>query len=176
MSADPREVLADRIQEWAGEADLYHYVDGILNALDRAGLQIIGNGTEGDENTPPDYSETEGYNEPLADFIRDALAAYPEYDGVYRTDRGVEMRLYFAENVVNALAPRMDTGAHLHLDEMNQADPHEVVVHFKGGPWDGQTHGVGRVVGPVFAVGHAIGNHYWLDTKSDPPTYHWNEG
>lgn len=50
----------------------------------------------------------------------------------------------------------------------------KVVVHFDGGPWDGQTYEVERVVGPVFAVGHEVGNHYWLDTKSDPPTYHWD--
>lgn len=47
-------------------------------------------------------------------------------------------------------------------------------VHFRGGPWDGQTYEVERIVGPVFAVGHEIGNAYWLDSKSDPPTYHWN--
>jgi hypothetical protein len=44
-----------------------------------------------------------------------------------------------------------------------------------GGPWDTQTIEVERVVGPVFGVGHHIGNHYWLDTKSgDPPKYHWD--
>jgi hypothetical protein len=31
-----------------------------------------------------------------------------------------------------------------------------------------------RLTAPVFAVGHEVGNHYWLDTKSDPPTYHWD--
>lgn len=49
-----------------------------------------------------------------------------------------------------------------------------VAVHFKGGPWADQTAEVERVVGPVFAVGNLIGNHYWLDTKSDPPTYVWD--
>lgn len=48
-----------------------------------------------------------------------------------------------------------------------------VVMVFKGGPWDGQSH-AGRVTAPVFAVGDSIGNHYWLDTKSDPPTYIWD--
>jgi len=48
-------------------------------------------------------------------------------------------------------------------------------VAFVGGPWDTQTIEVERVVGPVFGVGHHIGNHYWLDTKSgDPPKYHWD--
>ena len=51
---------------------------------------------------------------------------------------------------------------------------HEVT--FKGGPWDEQKWTVERVVGPVFAVCHAIGGHYWLDSKSDPPTYHWDGG
>lgn len=54
------------------------------------------------------------------------------------------------------------------------APPEPITVHFKGGPWDGQTTNVERVVGPVFAVGHQIGNHYWLDTKSAPPTYFWD--
>ena len=53
--------------------------------------------------------------------------------------------------------------------------PPPVVVRFVGGPWDGQTVEVERVVGPVFAAGHEVGNHYWLDTKSDPPTYFWEE-
>lgn len=48
------------------------------------------------------------------------------------------------------------------------------VVHFSGGPWDAKTMEIERVVGPLFAVGHEIGNHYWLDTKSDPPTYVWD--
>ena len=46
-------------------------------------------------------------------------------------------------------------------------------AHFAGGPWDGQQVEMEQVVGPVFGVGHDFGNHYWLDTKSDPPTYHW---
>lgn len=49
-----------------------------------------------------------------------------------------------------------------------------VTVHFRGGPWDGERVQVERVVGPVFNVGVEPGNRYWLDTKSDPPTYHWN--
>lgn len=52
-------------------------------------------------------------------------------------------------------------------------EPRVVTVHFAGGPWDQRTTEVDRVVGPVFAVGHEVGNHYWLDSKSDPPTYHW---
>lgn len=47
-------------------------------------------------------------------------------------------------------------------------------VHLVGGPWDGQQIEVECVVGPVLAVGHKVGNHYWLDTKSDPPAYHWD--
>lgn len=66
------------------------------------------------------------------------------------------------------------------LDAVNKAvrqresDEMRFTVHFRGGPWDGQTTEVERVVAPVFAVGHEVGNHYWLDTKSDPPTYHWD--
>lgn len=52
----------------------------------------------------------------------------------------------------------------------------KVAVHFIGGPWAGQTFEIDRVVGPLFGVGHEIGKHYWLDTKSDPPTYHWDGG
>ena len=46
-------------------------------------------------------------------------------------------------------------------------------VTFDGGPWDGTTVAVDRVTGPVFAPGDEVGNHYWLDRKSDPPTYVW---
>lgn len=51
--------------------------------------------------------------------------------------------------------------------------PPAAVMVFVGGPWDGKSH-TGRVTAPVFAVGDEVGNHYWLDTKSDPPTYHWD--
>lgn len=47
-------------------------------------------------------------------------------------------------------------------------------VHFVGGPWDEKVVEVDRVVGPVFAAGHEIGNFYWLDAESDPPTYRWD--
>lgn len=49
-----------------------------------------------------------------------------------------------------------------------------VTVWFVGGPWDAKTTDVPRVVGPMYAVGDIIGKHYWLDVKSDPPTYHWD--
>ncbi len=54
-------------------------------------------------------------------------------------------------------------------------EPPKATVHFSGGPWAGQTYETERVIGPLFAVGHEIGNHYWLDTKSDPPTYYWDD-
>lgn len=47
-------------------------------------------------------------------------------------------------------------------------------ITFYGGPWDGEHSDVFMVTGPVFSVGHAIGSHYWLNTKSDPPRYHWD--
>jgi hypothetical protein len=48
-------------------------------------------------------------------------------------------------------------------------------VKFIGGPWAGETTTVERVVGPVFAVGHEVGNHYWLDSKSEgTPLYYWD--
>jgi hypothetical protein len=47
------------------------------------------------------------------------------------------------------------------------------VVYFDGGPWDGKSTDVDRVVGPLFALGDDVGSHYWLDPNSDPPTYHW---
>jgi hypothetical protein len=51
----------------------------------------------------------------------------------------------------------------------------KVEVKFVGGPWAGQTTTVERVVGPVFAVGHEVGNHYWLDSKSKgTPLYYWD--
>ena len=58
---------------------------------------------------------------------------------------------------------------------MPDEEEHTTQVTFAGGPWNGQTYGVERVVGPVFAVGHVIGNHYWLDSKGrGTPTYHWD--
>lgn len=50
----------------------------------------------------------------------------------------------------------------------------KTTVHFVGGPWEGQTYETERIVGPLFAVGHNVGNHYWLDSKSDPATYVWD--
>jgi len=48
-------------------------------------------------------------------------------------------------------------------------------VGFKGGPWDGQFYEVEHIMGPVFAVGHLVGNHYWFDSNSgNKPTYHWD--
>lgn len=48
-----------------------------------------------------------------------------------------------------------------------------ITVHFDGGPWAGRTALMRTVTAPVFAVGDAEGKHYWLDSASDPPTYHW---
>lgn len=59
-------------------------------------------------------------------------------------------------------------------DACGAAPVRKITVHFQGGPWNGTTYEVERVIGPLFAVGHEIGNHYWLDSKSDPPTYFWN--
>jgi hypothetical protein len=51
----------------------------------------------------------------------------------------------------------------------------KVEVGFIGGPWDSQTTEIDHVVAPVFAAGHQIGSHYWLDTKSaGTPMYHWD--
>jgi hypothetical protein len=61
------------------------------------------------------------------------------------------------------------------LDEVQASEPAKVEVKFVGGPWAGQTTTVERVVGPVFAVGHEVGNHYWLDSKSKgTPLYYWD--
>ena len=57
------------------------------------------------------------------------------------------------------------------MDEMAN---HGFTVTFVGGPWDEKTTRVDHIVAPVFGPGHEIGNHYWLDTESDPPTYHWD--
>lgn len=50
-----------------------------------------------------------------------------------------------------------------------------ITVHFEGGPWHGKTAAIDTVTAPVYAVGHDTGKHYWLDTNSNPPTYHWRE-
>jgi hypothetical protein len=49
-----------------------------------------------------------------------------------------------------------------------------VTVRFAGGPWDGKQADGCAVVAPVFAPGHEVGDHYYLDTEGDPPTYHWD--
>lgn len=71
------------------------------------------------------------------------------------------------------LAQRLGIGSVFGLPD--NEEPPKTTVRFAGGPWDGQTTDIGRVVGPVFAVGHEIGNHYWLNSKSgNTPTYHWD--
>jgi hypothetical protein len=46
-------------------------------------------------------------------------------------------------------------------------------VHFDGGPWNGRSVPMETVTAPAFSPSHSIGRNYWLDTKSDPPTYRW---
>lgn len=67
-------------------------------------------------------------------------------------------------------------GAELRARWSMSPDPAPITAHFAGGPWDGKTVDVARIVAPVFGPGHEIGNHYWLDTKgaSGAPTYHWD--
>lgn len=36
----PRDVLADRIEEWAGEESVYNYADRLITDLDSAGFEI----------------------------------------------------------------------------------------------------------------------------------------
>ena len=61
------------------------------------------------------------------------------------------------------------------LADLLKPKPPKVTVYFAGGPWDGQHTEVDMATAPLFAVGHSIGGHYWLDTKSgDKPTYHWD--
>jgi hypothetical protein len=71
-----------------------------------------------------------------------------------------------ARRVVAAITDALKDRAHEH--------PQPFTVHFTGGPWDGKTYDAERIVAPVFAAGHLIGNHYYLDTKSEPPTYFWD--
>ena len=59
--------------------------------------------------------------------------------------------------------------------EQSPEPDEKVTVFMHGGPWQGQSFAVDRVGAPVFAVGHPIGGRYWLDAKSDPPTYHWGQ-
>lgn len=50
----------------------------------------------------------------------------------------------------------------------------KITIRFSGGPWDGQEHAIDKVTSPVFAVGHEIGNWYYLDQNSpDVPVYFW---
>jgi hypothetical protein len=43
---EPRDVLADRITEWAGEESVYNYVDRLITDLDSAGFEIKAKPTE----------------------------------------------------------------------------------------------------------------------------------
>ena len=71
------------------------------------------------------------------------------------------------------LAQRLGIGSVFGIPDHEE---HKTEVAFSGGPWNRQTFKVDQVVAPVFAVGHEIGNHYWLDTKgSGTPTYYWDD-
>jgi hypothetical protein len=88
-------------------------------------------------------------------------------DGVYRGSTWSSTNEPFRPS-------KSDNPAHSSRADQSEASaPDVIAVHFAGGPWDGQSVMVDRIVGPVFAVGHVIGNHYWLDARSSPPTYHW---
>ena len=54
-----------------------------------------------------------------------------------------------------------------------QSIPPPTTVRFVGGPWNAKTAEVDAVTGPVFSAGDRIGCNYWLEGKSDPPTYRW---
>jgi hypothetical protein len=107
---EPRDILADRIEKWAGDWHVYDYADRLLADLDAAGFQVIGSGTEGDESTAEDYHDPEG-EMGVECWIGEALAEYREYDGIHRwvDPSGVarEVRYYIPANVVNALAPEL---------------------------------------------------------------------
>lgn len=47
--------------------------------------------------------------------------------------------------------------------------PRLVAVSFVGGPWNGETRDIERVI----TLLPATGGEYWLDVKSDPPSYFW---
>lgn len=105
---EPRDVLADRIEKWAGDWHVYDYADRLLADLDAAGFQILGKGTEGDETTADDYHDPDD-EMGIECWIGEALAEYREYDAIhYWIDlNGMqrEVRFYEPANVVNALAP-----------------------------------------------------------------------
>jgi hypothetical protein len=46
-------------------------------------------------------------------------------------------------------------------------------VHFEGGPWHDTAAPIDVVTAPVYSAGDEVGRNYWLDTTSNPPTYHW---
>lgn len=95
------------------------------------------------------------------------------YDGGdYEYDQGDIVVVDF-DDLYNLARVALASMALLRREALSD-EPRKVEVHFRGGPWAGQTYEVERVVGPVFAVGDEIGNHYWLDSKSDPPTYIWD--
>lgn len=77
------------------------------------------------------------------------------------------------EKAVGFIAANYDDDHDLTSFSYNRLE-HRTTVHFTGGPWAGQTYDTKQVTAPVFAVGDPAGNHYWLDTKSDPPMYHWD--
>jgi len=49
----------------------------------------------------------------------------------------------------------------------------QTTAHFEGGPWHGRALPMKTVTAPVFSARHSVARNYWLDIKSDPPTYRW---
>lgn len=92
--------------------------------------------------------------------------------GALRAAIGLVVRGYLDEDQIEDIATAV-----INLGWKPPAGPKPesgVTVHFAGGPWDKQTTTLDRVVGPVLGPGHEVGSHYWLDTKGNPPTYHWD--
>jgi hypothetical protein len=91
------------------------------------------------------------------------------YDG-WQEDVRTAAAFLYTHRAYSAVAKRL-LGA---FSPPAPPEPSTTTVHFVGGPWDGNTYEAERVVGPVFAVGDLVGSHYWLDTNSNPPAYHWD--
>lgn len=114
------------------------------------------------------------------DAVQDDKAWLDEIDQDARMLGNLDWLMENSEGVVGL---RLDGGVmpwaevrekYLPASKNRAAPPRAITVRFSGGPWGGTTREVEKVVGPVFAPGDEVGNHYWLDTKMDPPTYFWN--
>jgi hypothetical protein len=113
---------------------------------------------------------------PLAHLLRAAIESIERYGSTLGLNVVHELEL--ADVILAAAAARNPPVTRVTMPTSDghlsfTADPTWPDVWFHGGPWAGAHVAVRTITAPVFASGSEVGRHYWLDARSDPPTYHW---